>query len=100
VAGDDFVTGHDGRILRFWGASDDRPDFELDVQSRDTTFLATTPDARYLYYEADGDILRRFPLTVTDLVAEGETRAQRGFTVNECDRFALAEDCDDFVGSP
>lgn len=99
VAGDYFVTGHDGEILRFWGPSDERPEFDLDVRSRDTTFLATSPDARYLYYEAEGDVLRRFPLALTDLVAAGEARARRGFTVDECERFSLAGDCGLFIES-
>jgi hypothetical protein len=97
VVGDDFVTGHAGQLLRFWRLDDGKLRLTLPVDSGDTTYIAPTPDDRYLFYETEGNLFRRFPMEIDDLIALAEQRAQRDFTVDECDRYALSDACEAWV---
>jgi WD40 repeat protein len=99
VVGDYLVTGHAGEMLRFWRLTDRQQELALPVNSGDSTFLAPTPDDRYLYYEDEGHLLRRFPLDVAELVELAKRRVQRGFRADECERYELADDCESFVAS-
>ncbi len=99
IANDRLITGHAGGVLRFWRLSDGVQELVLPGTSSDTTYIFPTPDGRYLYYESDGHLLRRFPLLIDDLVDLAERRAQRWFRVSECERYELADDCADFVAT-
>jgi WD40 repeat protein len=97
VVGDRLVTGHAGEVLRFWRLSDGAQELALPVTSIDSTYIFPTPDGRFLYYESDGHLLRRFPLRIDDLVELAERRVQRWFRIAECERYELADDCAAFV---
>jgi hypothetical protein len=99
VVGDHLITGHGGEVLRFWRLSDGSQDLALPTASIDSTYLFPTPDERFLYYESDGHLLRRFPLRLDDLVELAERRAQRWFRASECERYELADDCATFVAA-
>jgi WD40 repeat protein len=93
AGGEHLVTGHSGETLRFWDLETKELWLSLPVDTGDSTMIAFTPDDRYLYYEARGGVLKRFPLDSGELVALARSRVQRDFSEDECDRFLIDSDC-------
>ncbi|MEM9747546.1 MAG: hypothetical protein AAF945_12695, partial [Actinomycetota bacterium] len=111
VAGDWFVTGHDGVRLRFWNLKSGELELALTVSESSridvttpgnpgaATFIASSPDDRYLYYEDEGLLLRRFPLDADELIEFAESLVQRDFGVEQCERYQLADDCVEYLAA-
>ena len=86
-------------MLRFWDLADGRLRLELPVSSGDSTFIAPSSDGDHLCSEDEGDLLRRFPTDLDDLVELAEERVQRELRAAERERYRLAVDCESFLPS-
>jgi hypothetical protein len=68
----------------------------LPVDTGRSTLFRITADGHTLYYQGADAVLRRFPLNHAELAALAEQRARRDFSMEECERFALADDCSNY----
>jgi len=95
VGTDTLVTAHDSQKLAFWDLDTGDRVMTLDNPTGHSPVLAFTPDERYFYYEAPGNVMRRMPMDVDELVALARAQVQREFTVEECATYFPAGACFD-----
>jgi hypothetical protein len=87
------TRGYGDGLVRLWDVSTGDMLVELRVDANQAFVVEFSPDGRYLYYPDTGNVVRRFPLDVDELVGLAESRLTRGFTADECRRYLRSADC-------
>ncbi len=86
------VTAHTD-LLRVWDLESEEQWFDLPTGYGNLASADFSSNGRYLYYSGEGGSIRRMPLDVLELTGLAESRVNRGFTLEECERFLIDTDC-------
>lgn len=87
------VTTHNETSIRVWSLDTGEEWMNIPTQASSFAEVAMSSDGRLLFYpDHDGVLVRAF-LDPEELVEFARSRVTRNFTVQECERYLIAEDC-------
>ncbi len=91
---DQLVTAHSGEVIRFWDLEDGTEQLAIPIDpGTNRSPTAITHDGRFLYHAGRDGVVVRTPLVVPELVGLAQSRIQRDFTEEECERLTLGDGC-------
>jgi DNA-binding SARP family transcriptional activator/WD40 repeat protein len=93
AAGIHMATTHNEDTVRVWRLDTGEEWITIPTQASSFAFVTMSPDGTVLYYPDRGAVLRRALLDPGELVAFARSRVTRDFTEQECERYAIAENC-------
>jgi WD40 repeat protein len=93
AAGGMAATSHSGELVRVWDIDTGTEWATIPIATGAQSQLSFTAGARYLYYQSGPGVVARMPLDLEELAGVARSSVFRGFTVAECERYAIAPDC-------